>query len=146
MADQVKQEINITEPPIDELLKHTGSKYALAVYSAKRAREINSYYKQLNSGFIESVGPLVESKQTEKPISVAMREINADMLALTDGIEARQIQKEEEKRLSAQFEESISAGVFDGLGDLGESLQLSDIDIANNLLGETEPLVADMYE
>jgi DNA-directed RNA polymerase subunit omega len=37
----------ITNPPIDELLKVADSKYALVIYGAKRARQINAYYSQL---------------------------------------------------------------------------------------------------
>ena len=39
--------IGITNPPIDELLERADSKYALVIYSAKRARQINAYYSQL---------------------------------------------------------------------------------------------------
>lgn len=38
--------IGITDPPIDELLDHVSSKYALVIFAAKRARQINSYYRQ----------------------------------------------------------------------------------------------------
>ena len=34
--------IGITDPPIDELLDHVSSKYALVIFAAKRARQINS--------------------------------------------------------------------------------------------------------
>jgi DNA-directed RNA polymerase omega subunit len=34
----------ITNPPIDELLERTQSKYALVIIAAKRARQINAYY------------------------------------------------------------------------------------------------------
>ena len=51
----------ITDPPIDRLLERADSKYALVLYSAKRARQINAYYSQLNEGLLEYVGPLVLS-------------------------------------------------------------------------------------
>jgi DNA-directed RNA polymerase subunit omega len=70
----------ITNPPIDELLKATDSKYSLVIYAAKRARQINAYYSQLGEGLLEYVGPLVETHVHEKPLSIAMREINADLL------------------------------------------------------------------
>jgi DNA-directed RNA polymerase subunit omega len=70
----------ITNPPIDELLKRTTSKYALVIYAAKRARQINSYYSQLGEGLLEYVGPLVETAPQEKPLSIALREIDAGML------------------------------------------------------------------
>ena len=34
----------ITNPPIDDLLGQVSSKYALVIYAAKRARQINDYY------------------------------------------------------------------------------------------------------
>ena len=70
----------ITNPPIDELLSKVDSKYALVLYSAKRARQINAYYSQLGEGLLEYVGPLVDTHVQEKPLSIAMREINADLL------------------------------------------------------------------
>jgi DNA-directed RNA polymerase subunit omega len=65
----------IVEPPIDELLEKTKSKYILSVLAAKRARQINSYYAQLSEGLLENVGPLVESDPKENPVNIAMREI-----------------------------------------------------------------------
>jgi DNA-directed RNA polymerase subunit omega len=70
----------ITNPPIDELLQAADSKYALVIYAAKRARQINAYYSQLGEGLLEYVGPLVETHVQEKPLSVALREINEGML------------------------------------------------------------------
>eukprot|EP01133_Synstelium_polycarpum_P024927 gene24927-29919_t len=63
--------LGITNPPIDELLERTSSKYALVIYSAKRARQINDYYNQLGDGILEYVGPLVEPGLQEKPLSIA---------------------------------------------------------------------------
>ena len=51
----------ITNPPIDELLEATDSKYSLVIYAAKRARQINAYYSQLGEGLLEYVGPLVDT-------------------------------------------------------------------------------------
>ena len=70
----------ITNPPIDDLLKAADSKYALVIYAAKRARQINAYYSQLGEGLLEYVGPLVETHVQEKPLSIALREINAGLL------------------------------------------------------------------
>lgn len=70
----------ITYPPIDDLLEKTDSKYALVIYAAKRARQINAYYSQLGEGLLEYVGPLVETQVQEKPLSIALREINEGLL------------------------------------------------------------------
>ena len=75
----------ITNPPIDELLKQSDSKYKLVLFAAKRARQINAYYSQLGEGLLEYVGPLVEPGPREKPLSIAMREIQAHMLEHTEG-------------------------------------------------------------
>ncbi|MEO5831918.1 MAG: DNA-directed RNA polymerase subunit omega [Nakamurella sp.] len=75
----------ITLPPIDELLTHASSKYALSIYAAKRARQINDYYSQLGEGLMDYVGPLVEPLPREKPLSIALREINGGLLEHTEG-------------------------------------------------------------
>ena len=72
----------VTNPSIDDLLTKTDSKYKLVLYSAKRARQINAYYSQLGEGLLEYVGPLVETHVHEKPLSIAMREINSGMLTV----------------------------------------------------------------
>ncbi|CEA08204.1 DNA-directed RNA polymerase subunit omega [Arthrobacter saudimassiliensis] len=72
----------IINPPIDDLLQAADSKYALVIYGAKRARQINAYYSQLHEGLFEYVGPLVETKLNEKPLSIALREINEGQLVV----------------------------------------------------------------
>lgn len=83
MSGVVAQPQGITDPPIDELLSTTDSKYALVIYAAKRARQINAYYAQLNEGLLEYVGPLVETKMQEKSLSIALREINSGLLTVS---------------------------------------------------------------
>lgn len=80
MSGTVAAPIGITNPPIDELLDKASSKYALVIIGAKRARQINSYYSQLSEGLLEYVGPVVETRPQEKALSIALREVNADML------------------------------------------------------------------
>ena len=70
----------IINPPIDELLTIVDSKYRLVILAAKRARQINAYYSQLGEGLLEYVGPLVDTHVHEKPLSIALREINAGLL------------------------------------------------------------------
>lgn len=74
----------IINPPIDELLAKVDSKYALVVFAAKRARQINDYYSDLHEGSLfDNVGPLVDSNIDDKPLTVALREINDGKLVLT---------------------------------------------------------------
>lgn len=80
MSGTVAQPEGITSPPIDELLTNTASKYSLVLYASKRARQINAYYNSLGEGLLEYVGPLVPPAHQEKPLSIALREINAGLL------------------------------------------------------------------
>ena len=77
--------IGIPTPPIDELLGKVSSKYALAIFAAKRARQINAYYQQADEGVFEYVGPLVTPEPGEKPLSIAFREINEELLNHDEG-------------------------------------------------------------
>ena len=81
----------INEPAVDVLIRDLGaeedpvSRYALCVVASKRARQINSYFTQLNEGLLQNVGPLVEYQNQEKPLSIAFREIDEGLLEETLG-------------------------------------------------------------
>lgn len=81
----------ITNPSIDDLLDKTDSKYGLVIYAAKRARQINAYYSQLGEGLLEYVGPLVESTPQEKPLSIALREIESGLLHASEAEPGEQV-------------------------------------------------------
>ena len=52
------------------------------MFASKRARQINDYYSALHEGSLfNNVGPLVDSAVDEKPLTIAMREIEQDKLA-----------------------------------------------------------------
>lgn len=73
----------IIDPPIDNLLDRVDSKYELVIYAAKRARQINDYYSDLHEGnLFDNVGPLVDSSVEDKPLTIALHEINEDKLRL----------------------------------------------------------------
>lgn len=99
----------ITNPPIDDLLAKVDSKYRLVLFAAKRARQINAYYSQLGEGLLESVGPLVDTNVQEKPLTIALREIAADVLVCT------QIDPEAEAaaRAEAEADPDFGLGPFD---------------------------------
>jgi DNA-directed RNA polymerase subunit omega len=64
-------------PRIDDLLeKVEGSRYALVLIAAKRARQINNYHHQLGEGigFEEAPPPLIESR-SKNYLTMAMEEI-----------------------------------------------------------------------
>ena len=75
----------IIDPPIDALLEKVDSKYQLVIYASKRARQINSYYQEQDEGVFEFVGPLVNPEPGEKPLSIALREIDAGLLDHEEG-------------------------------------------------------------
>lgn len=84
MTDQYD---GIVNPPIDSLLERVDSKYALVLFAAKRARQINAYYSQLHEGLFEYVGPLVDTELNEKPLSIALREVESDLLVSREATE-----------------------------------------------------------
>lgn len=61
-------------PPIEDLLDKVDSKFTLVSLSAKRARQINSYYNQLGEGMGVVVPPQVASV-SGKPLTIAFEEI-----------------------------------------------------------------------
>lgn len=70
----------IIDPSVDELLDKAESKYGLVIFGARRARQINAYYSQLQEGLFEHVGPLVDTDVNEKSLSIAMREIEDQVI------------------------------------------------------------------
>ena len=77
----------IINPPIDDLLNVVDSKYGLVIMASKRARQINAYFAQLGEGMLEYVGPLVETRVQEKPLSIALREIRQGLLSAQETAE-----------------------------------------------------------
>ena len=74
----------IVSPAIDNLLSKVSSKYELVSFASKRARQINDYYSALHEGSLfNNVGPLVEATVDEKPLTIAMHEIDQDKLKKT---------------------------------------------------------------
>ena len=98
----------ITNPPIDDLLEKVDSKYGLVVEAAKRARQINTYTRQLEDNQLDYFGPLVEAEPDEKPLSIALREVAEDKLRVIPGDEARTRRAEVEKARRAAEEDMFS--------------------------------------
>ena len=74
---------SMVNPPIEELLDRSQSKFTLVTLSAKRARQINSYFGQLGEGLGASIPPQVTST-ARKPLSIAFEEIAADKIVAVD--------------------------------------------------------------
>ncbi len=66
----------LMDPPIESLLDNVDSKFTLVALSAKRARQINSYYNQLGEGMGMVVPPQVTSV-SGKPLTIAFEEVAA---------------------------------------------------------------------
>jgi len=67
----------VDRPRIDELLDHAdGSRYALAIIAAKRARQINNYYNSLGEGLLddEFPPPLVTSR-SKNLLTISLEEV-----------------------------------------------------------------------
>ncbi|MDR2895864.1 MAG: DNA-directed RNA polymerase subunit omega [Propionibacteriaceae bacterium] len=103
---------DITYPPIDDLLTKVDSKYRLVLFAARRARQINAYYSQLGEGLLENIGPLVDASSQEKPLSIALREIDDDLL------ECQEIDPEAE---AAAREEALKDSPFDFTNPFAET-------------------------
>ena len=66
-------------PPVEELLDKTGSKFSLVTLAARRARQINTYYNQLGDALGTVVPPQVTST-ARKGLSIAFEEIDANKI------------------------------------------------------------------
>lgn len=74
------------DPPIEELLGKTDSKFSLVSVAAERARQINSYYRSLSDeGATGRAIPPQVSTTARKPLSIAFEEIAADKVVAVGG-------------------------------------------------------------
>ena len=71
-----KRQVTLMDPPIEDLLDKVDSKFNLVAVSAKRSRQINSYYNQLGEGMGVVVPPQVSSV-SGKPLTIAFEEVAA---------------------------------------------------------------------
>ncbi len=71
------------DPPIEDLLEKTMSKFTLVTLSSKRARQINSYFNQLGDSLGHMVPPQVSSV-ARKPLSIGFEEIAAHKIVSID--------------------------------------------------------------
>jgi len=66
---------------IEDVIDTIGNRFAAVVVSARRARQINSYFSQLGGGIGEYVPPQVHSL-SRKPLTIAMEEIAEGKVAV----------------------------------------------------------------
>jgi DNA-directed RNA polymerase subunit omega len=125
----------IAYPSIDRLLDITHSKYALVMFASKRARQINLYYSKLLSGVFENVGPVVESTNDDKPLTIALREIEQNLLDLKTEDELLEKKKQEDFEASKRRDEIEKA--MAGL-EKGETPNSDIFEIDDSFLQEDE--------
>ena len=68
------------KPRIDQLLDRTDSHYAAVVVVAKRARQLNSYYRALGEGSYEEFTPPMIDARTDNYLTIALEELAAGKL------------------------------------------------------------------
>ena len=65
------------KPRVDKLLEHADSHYAAVVVSAKRARQINSYYHNLGEGTFDEFPPPMVETASKNYLTIALEEVAA---------------------------------------------------------------------
>ena len=70
-------------PRIDRLLDNVDSNYASVVVSAKRARQINSYYHNLGEGTFDEFPPPMIETGSKNYLTIALEEVAAERSSTT---------------------------------------------------------------
>jgi DNA-directed RNA polymerase subunit omega len=65
------------KPRVDKLLERTDSGYAAVVVAAKRARQLNSYYRALGEGTYEEFTPPMVETQSGNYLTISLEELAA---------------------------------------------------------------------
>jgi DNA-directed RNA polymerase subunit omega len=63
------------KPRVDKLLERTDSHYAAVVVAAKRARQLNSYYRALGEGSYEEFTPPMIDTPSGNYLTIALEEL-----------------------------------------------------------------------
>ena len=67
----------MNKPRIDALLEKVDSKYALVILAARRARQINNYYRNREEGSIDDIPPPLVDTRSRNILTIALEEIAA---------------------------------------------------------------------
>lgn len=84
-----RRRLTMMDPPVESLLDKVDSKFTLVTLSARRGRQINSYFNQLGEGLGAIVPPQVTSV-SRKPLSIALEEIAAEKICFKRTEEAEE--------------------------------------------------------
>ena len=66
---------SMMDPPIEQLLHRVDSKFTLVSLSAKRARQINSYYHNLGEGTFDEFPPPMVDTRSKNYLTIALEEV-----------------------------------------------------------------------
>jgi DNA-directed RNA polymerase subunit omega len=67
----------MVKPRVDKLLERTDSHFAAVVVAAKRARQLNSYYRALGEGTYEEYTPPMVETESGNYLTIALEELAA---------------------------------------------------------------------
>jgi DNA-directed RNA polymerase subunit omega len=62
-------------PRVDKLLDRTDTHYAAVIVAAKRARQLNSYYRALGEGTYEEYTPPMVETRSGNYLTIALEEL-----------------------------------------------------------------------
>jgi DNA-directed RNA polymerase subunit omega len=65
----------VIKPRLDTLLERVDSHYACVLVSAKRARQINSYYHNLGEGTFDEFPPPMVETASKNYLTIALEEV-----------------------------------------------------------------------
>ncbi len=65
----------MVKPSVDKLLAQTDSHYAAVLVAAKRARQLNSYYRALGEGTYEEFTPPMVETKSGNYLTISLEEI-----------------------------------------------------------------------
>jgi DNA-directed RNA polymerase subunit omega len=63
------------KPRVDKLLERTDSHYAAVLVAAKRARQLNSYYRALGEGSYEEYTPPMVDAKSGHYLTISLEEL-----------------------------------------------------------------------
>jgi DNA-directed RNA polymerase subunit omega len=67
----------MVKPRVDKLMQRTDSHYAAVIVAAKRARQLNSYYRALGEGTYEEHTPPMVDVNSRNYLTIALEEVAA---------------------------------------------------------------------
>ncbi len=65
------------KPRVDKLLERTDTHYAAVIVAAKRARQLNSYYRALGEGTYEEYTPPMVETPSGNYLTISLEELAA---------------------------------------------------------------------